>query len=176
MARVERVFSHLALAVTDLERLASFYVEALGFRRGERYSAAGRRLAGLMDCEPDGFEGIFLGLNEFRLELLQYRTQPRPGPRPRNASEPGYAHTSFVVSDFEGTIEAIERGGGRVLHRMSNSYIGPGSTALAFCADPDGNRVELVWHPSKGESDAHIGFLGMTGIGWPAHAQLSADL
>ncbi|WP_216892641.1 VOC family protein [Nocardia alni] len=170
---VEHVFSHLALVVTDVEKVATFYVEGLGFRRGERYSAAGRRVSGLMDIEPDGFEGVFLGRGDFRLELLGYRTPVDAGERPRIASKPGYAHTSFVVDDFERAIEAIERAGGRLLHRLHNQYVGPGETAIAFCADPDGNRVELIWHPSQGEADAHIGFLGIAGIGWPARNQIA---
>lgn len=168
MVNAQHAFSHLALAVTDLEKVADFYVNALGFERGVPYSAAGRRVAVLMDAEPDGFEGIFLALGEFRLELLEYKTKADSGQRPRIASKPGLAHTSFVVDDFEGAILAIERSGGQILHQLRNTYVGPGEAAIAFCTDPDGNRVELVSHSTPEEAEAHAGFLGMSEIGWPA--------
>ena len=171
MSKGPRAFSHLALVVTDLEKLARFYVDALGFERGQPWAAAGRRVAGLMDAEPDGFDGVYLALRDFRLELLSYKSQLAPGERPRRASKPGFAHISLVVDDFEGTIAAVEAAGGR-LHRQLKHTFGAGETAIAFVLDPDGNRVELMWHPSGEEVAAHAEFLGLTEIGWPARVQV----
>jgi hypothetical protein len=39
---------------------------------------------------------------------------------------------------------------------------------IAFCLDPEGNRIELVSHPSLEEAAAHAGFLGLGELGWPA--------
>ena len=174
MSKEPRAFSHLALVVTDMEKLARFYVDALGFGRGQPWGAAGRRVAGLMDAEPDGFDGVYLALGDFRLELLAYKTRPALGERPRRASEPGFAHISLVVDDFEGTIAAVEAAGGRLHRQLRHHYVGPRETAIAFALDPDGNRVELIWHPSGEEAAAHAGFLGLSGIGWPAREQVEA--
>lgn len=175
MSVTERAFSHLALVVTDLEKLAGFYVHALGFERGAPWAAAGRRVADLMDVEPDGFDGLYLALGDFRLELLVYRTQAAPDERPRSAPRPGFAHISFVVDDFETAIAAAEAAGGRLHRRMEHSYVSHGQTAIAIILDPDGNRVELISHPSEEEAAAHAGFLGLTGIGWPARDQVEAS-
>ncbi|GGM64632.1 VOC family protein [Dactylosporangium sucinum] len=176
MPKAARAFSHIALAVTEVEKLARFYVDALGFERGAPYAAAGRRVATLMDAEPDGFDGVFLRLGDVLLELLAYKTQPEPGERPRRASEPGFAHISFVVEDFDGTIAAVERAGGQLHRRLDHRYVGPGESAIAFCLDPDGNRFELVWHPSPEETEAHAGFLGLADLGWPACYQVEVGL
>src|ERR1700741_1058702 len=72
MSGVARAFSHLALVVTDVQKVTAFYVDAFGFERGAPWSSSGRRVAGLMDVEPDGFDGVYLALGDFRLELLSY--------------------------------------------------------------------------------------------------------
>ncbi|MFJ6569334.1 VOC family protein [Streptomyces sp. NPDC091292] len=177
MPGAARVFSHLALVVTDMDTMADFYVDAFGFVRGTPWQAAGRRLAGLMDVEPDGLDSVFLALGDFRLELLAYRSPHPPGERPRPASKPGFAHISLVVDDFAGTLAAVEAAGGRPYRRMGHTYVGPGDvgpgeTAIAFVLDPDGNRVEIIWHPSAQEAAAHTAFLGLTHLGWPARDQV----
>jgi catechol 2,3-dioxygenase-like lactoylglutathione lyase family enzyme len=176
MSEAQRVFSHLALVVTDVEKLAGFYVHTFGFERGTPWSAAGRRFAGLMDAEPDGVDGVYLALGDFRLELLAYRTPIASADRPRPAARPGFAHISFVVDDFDATIAAVTSAGGTVHRTMEHTYAGPGQTAIAFVLDPDGNRVELIWHPSPNEATTHAGFLGLTEIGWPARRQVEAEM
>ncbi|MFB7495884.1 hypothetical protein ACFC09_14470 [Streptomyces sp. NPDC056161] len=56
--------------------------------------------------------------------------------------------------------------------RQTAGDVGPGETAIAFVLDPDGNRVELIWHPSAQEAAAHAAFLGLTDLGWPARDQV----
>jgi catechol 2,3-dioxygenase-like lactoylglutathione lyase family enzyme len=172
MPGTARAFSHLALVVTDLEKVAAFYVDTFGFERGASWFSSGRRVAGLMDVEPDGFDGTYLALGDFRLELLNYRTPVTSGERPRPSARPGFAHISFVVDDLEGTIAAAEASGGAPHRRLAHSFLGPEQTVIAFVLDPDGNRVELIGHPSHEEAVAHANFLGLAGIGWPARAQV----
>lgn len=173
----EPVFSHLALVVTDADKLADFYVHAFGFERGAPWPAAGRRFAGLMDAQPDGVDGVYLALGDFRLELLTYRTPIPPRERPRPAARPGFAHISFVVDDFAATIAAATAAGGTVHRTLEHTYAGPGQTLIAFVLDPDGNRVELVWRPSPNEAAAaRAGFLRLTEIGWPARRLVEAEM
>jgi catechol 2,3-dioxygenase-like lactoylglutathione lyase family enzyme len=174
MSKPVRVFSHLALSVTDMDKLARFYIDALGFQRAAPYSAAGRRVAALMDAEPDGFDGLFLRMDDFLLELLSYRTRPESGQRPRHAAAPGFAHISLVVEDIDDTIAAVERAGGRAHRRLEHRYVGPGVSSIVFCLDPDGNRFELISHDSYDEAVAHANFLGLGrgGVGWPALDQV----
>jgi catechol 2,3-dioxygenase-like lactoylglutathione lyase family enzyme len=121
-----------------------------------------------MDAEPDGVDSVYLALDDFRLELLAYRTPVASGERPRPAARPGFAHISFVVDDFAETIAAVTAAGGTLHRTLEHTYAGPGQTMIAFVLDLDGNRVELIWHPSPSEAAAHAGFLGLTKIGWPA--------
>lgn len=172
MTGAARAFSHLALVVTDLEKVAAFYVDTFGFERGASWFSSGRRVAGLMDVEPDGFDGTYLALGDFRLELLTYRTPAASGERPRPAARPGFAHISFVVDDLEGTIAAAEASGGALHRRLAHTFLGSEPTDLAFVLDPDGNRVELIRHPSREEAVAHADYLGLAGVGWPARAQV----
>jgi lactoylglutathione lyase len=159
-------FSHLALVVGDIDPMASFYVDAFGFQIGETYTSGGRRVAGLMECDPQGFTGVFLGRGSFLLELLQYvgGSAPHAGPRPAN--RPGFAHIGLVVEDIHAVLGKVETAGGRVRTRLDHRFAGPEETTIAMCLDPEGNRIELMAHPSPAESDAHATYLGLAGLGW----------
>ena len=42
---------------------------------------------------------------------------------------------------------------------------------IAFCLDPDGNRIELVEHRDEVGRTKHADFLGAGALGWPAPFQ-----
>jgi catechol 2,3-dioxygenase-like lactoylglutathione lyase family enzyme len=165
------IFSHLALCVADLARSRAFYCGALGFTAGEEYLSSGHRVAKLLECPASGFEGCFLRRGDTLLELLCY-AEGAPGEvTPRRPQEHGFAHVGFTVDDIDTVTAAIERHGGALRTRLDHSF---GSkpeqprTIIMFCTDPDGNRIELIAHPSSAERDAHTAFLGLHQIGWPA--------
>jgi predicted enzyme related to lactoylglutathione lyase len=160
-------FSHLALVVGDIESMASFYADALGFRRGEPYTSAGRRVAGLMECDPQGFTGVFLSGGGLLLELLQYIDGTAPQARPRPANKRGFAHISFVADDIDAVLARVEAAGGSLRTRLDHRFAGPEESIIEMCLDPEGNRIELVAHQSTAESDAHAAYLGLAGLGWP---------
>jgi catechol 2,3-dioxygenase-like lactoylglutathione lyase family enzyme len=163
-----RAFSHLALAVGDLDAMAAFYVQGLGFEPGVAYQAAGRRIAGFMDGDPAGFRAVFLRRGDFLLELIEYAKSTVPERRPRDPQEHGFAHIGFVVDDVSTTVADVERAGGTVRARMDHSFVGPAGTELVFVLDLEGNRIELVGHPNESETAAHADYLGLSELGWPA--------
>jgi len=161
------VFSHLALSVADLAQSRAFYCGALGFIASEEYRSSGRRVARLLECPASGFAGCFLRRGDTLLELLCYPEGAPGAVTPRRPQEHGFAHVSFA---------AVERHGGTLRTRLDHSFDGkpqdPG-TAIVFCTDPDGNRIELIAHPASAEREAHTAFLGLHEIGWPAADQRS---
>jgi catechol 2,3-dioxygenase-like lactoylglutathione lyase family enzyme len=163
----EIAFSHIALSVADLDKSSSFYALALGFVEGQAYSAAGRRIAGFMECQPDGFEGRFLRLGPVLLELLAYRTSVGADERPRLPYRVGIAHLSFLVQDMEAVRRNVVINGGSWHGYLENDF-GAGATArIGFCLDPDGNRIELQQHDTDEAVGPHAAFLGLDKLGWP---------
>jgi predicted enzyme related to lactoylglutathione lyase len=159
-------FSHLALVVEDIDSMTAFYADAFGFRRSEPYAAAGRRVAGLMECDPQGFRGVFLSGGGLLLELLRYADDPGPRARPRPANKPGFAHISLMVDDLNAVVAKVEMLGGSLRTRLDHRFVGPAESTIAMCLDPEGNRIELMVHPSTAESDAHAAYLGLADLGW----------
>jgi catechol 2,3-dioxygenase-like lactoylglutathione lyase family enzyme len=122
----------------------------------------------MMDSDPVGFAGVFLRSADVLVELLEYGSGRPPARVPRDPMEHGLAHISFVVDDVDAAIARIEAHGGAFRTRLEHTFDhGPGSV-LVFCTDPDGNRIELIQHADAAETTGHGGYLGLTGIGWPA--------
>jgi catechol 2,3-dioxygenase-like lactoylglutathione lyase family enzyme len=160
-------YSHLAICVADLDRGVEFYTKAFGFTAGPPYASAGRRVTALMECRAPRFGGAFLRLGDVFVELLAYDPSQPPARIPRRADEIGYAHISLLVDDIDAAVAAVEQQGGARRTRFEISF-DDGRTVIVFVTDPDGNRVELIWHSTDGESRGHAAYLGLTGLGWPA--------
>jgi glyoxylase I family protein len=164
---VEATYSHLALNVADLATSTAFYVDAFGFAPGRPYTAGGRRLASFMAVDPAGFDGVFLRCDGGTIELLAHRGASSPAETPRSATRPGVAHISFLVTSIDDAVRQVEAAGGFLLSRMDHVFAADQPTRIAFCVDPDGNRIELLEHPDADEARAHATFLGAAGLGWP---------
>jgi catechol 2,3-dioxygenase-like lactoylglutathione lyase family enzyme len=168
-------FSHLALSVSNLGRVQRFYEEAFGFASAGVYESKGRRAAGLMEASPDGFRGVFLRRGPVLIELLQYSDGAAGERVPRPAMEFGYAHISLVVGDIEAVAARVEAAGGQLRTRLEHHFSADGpDTTIVFCADPDGNRIELIGHPTAAEAEAHAAYLGLDRVGWPASTAVGA--
>ncbi len=160
-------YSHLAICVADLDRGVEFYTQVFGFTAGAPYKSAGRRVAALMESGAQSFGGTFLRLGDDLVELLAYSPVCLPDSAPRRADEVGYAHISLLVDDIDAAVTAVEQHGGTRRTRFEIAFA-DGSTVIVFVTDPDGNRVELIWHSTDAERRGHAAYLGLTGPGWPA--------
>jgi glyoxylase I family protein len=161
-------FSHVALSVSDLERARAFYCECFGFVAGDPYHGEGRRVSTLMAVANASFDGVFLKLDGLLLELLAYRSAPAPARGPlRVPDHLGLAHLSLLVDDLEAIGQRIEELGGAGLARMTHAFGGDEPVAIAFFLDPEGNRIELIEHPSDAAAATHAAFIGVRRLGWP---------
>jgi len=162
-------FSHLALSVEDLERQTAFYRDVLDFDVGDTYRSEGPRSSDLMEIEDACFDGVFMRRGGFYLELLAHGRQKGDGSRLRNPEQLGYAHTSFLVDDAAATVAAATEHGGTFLRSLELSFgRTEEKTQIFFLLDPEGNRIELISHPSEEEAGKHAEFLGAARVGWPA--------
>lgn len=122
---------HTMLRVGDLERSLSFYTEVLGMRLLRR-----------SDYPEGRFTLAFVGYGEESetavLELTHNwdTTSYEPGT--------GFGHVAIAVDDAAAACAAIRARGGQVVREA-----GPmkhGTTVIAFVADPDGYKIELIEH------------------------------
>jgi catechol-2,3-dioxygenase len=121
--------NHAVLYVRDAEASATFYEEALGFRR-----------------LPMGFPGgVFMqapgSSNDHDLGLFSIGANARPSPAGRGGSV-GLYHLAWEVD----TLEELERLSARL--RESGALSGAsdhGTTKALYAIDPDGIEFEVSW-------------------------------
>jgi catechol 2,3-dioxygenase-like lactoylglutathione lyase family enzyme len=104
--------------ITDLGRSRQFYSGILGLKEKPR---------------PDfDFPGAWYDLGDCELHLIGTKEV-----LPAAASRPARDfHVSFLIEDYEGTKQALEKAG--VAYREGSSGL-----AQIFVRDPDGNLIEL---------------------------------
>lgn len=166
---VGAAYSHLAIVVADLRRAAGFYERALGFvRADEPFRGSGPELARLMGVDEARIEGLFLSGTGVTIELLCDRQAEDQNPALAPLAA-GYRHLSFVVDDVDAAMEAVRVAGGSPFDdSLVRVDMGAGApVAMAFVADPDGNRIELIQHLDRESAVAHSRFLGCRSLGWP---------
>jgi predicted enzyme related to lactoylglutathione lyase len=117
---------HIALVVKDLERTASFYERALGFKRSElSESATARR--------------IFLSDGETNIALLQYKGATGSG-LDDPSSFSGLHHFGFQVDDLEKAQASIEAAGATFYFDLGN----PDEEGFERkFRDPEGNIFDI---------------------------------
>ena len=118
-------YSHLAIAVTDLDAARRFYIDLLGLSELPR---------------PDfgGVGGMWLRVGDLQLHFLETDTMPVPGP--------GFPHFALHVPTeaWETTIAALDEAGVTFLSRPSEREDFGRRVLAAFVTDPAGNVVELT--------------------------------
>ena len=117
------------LRVGDLERAVDFYTNVLGMRILRR-----------TDYPEGRFTNLFVGYGDEASSAVLELTHNWD----INAYDPGtgYGHVAVEVDDAYKACEEIRRRGGTVTREA-----GPmkhGTTVIAFVADPDGYKIELI--------------------------------
>ncbi|MBI3969741.1 MAG: VOC family protein [Chloroflexi bacterium] len=125
-------FGHVAFRVRDLEASIRWYEAAFGARTAFR----GRRESG---------ETQLVYLEIARGQFVELF------PEGKNAIEVppepiGYAHTCLLVDDLDGALEHLA---GLGVTPINPPRTGMAGQRLAFIADPDGNRIELMEIPPE---------------------------
>ena len=120
---------HTMLRVGDLERSIAFYTDVLGMRLLRRKDYPGGR-----------FTLAFLGYGEESDTTVLELTHNWDTSSYEIGT--GYGHIAIGVDDIVGVCDQMRAKGGLIVREpgpMKN-----GSTVIAFVADPDGYKVELI--------------------------------
>lgn len=139
-------FSHIGIAVSDVERSAAFYTGVLGFTVLYWMDFSDNEVAVTMEQEGS-FRSAMLVRDDVRVELLQWVDVPTTGGGRKPMTELGFTHLSFRVDDLDELTEAIRAHGGEVVER-TRQVLGdpadPAAARLIYLTDPDGTRIELM--------------------------------
>ncbi len=132
---------HVGITVTDLERSVAFYRDLMGMTEQSRSEAAGEWFDALTWNKGARIRVAFLGLEEFRLQLVQYLAAG--GTRLELGHHHiGNPHLSFHVTDLEERHARAQAMGVRRLTAIVR--IGATSLRSFYAHDPDGVPVELI--------------------------------
>jgi lactoylglutathione lyase len=125
-------FGHVAFRVADFERSIRWYEAAFGAREAFRSSHDdGSPQLVYVEVAPGQF-----------VELFPNGKNPIQAP-----PEPiGYAHTCFLVDDLDAALAHLDAMG---VTPANPPRTGRAGQKLAFVADPDGNRIELMEIPPE---------------------------
>jgi lactoylglutathione lyase len=140
-------FSHIGIAVSDLDASVRFYTEVFGFAQLYQLDFAHNEVAATMEQEGV-FRSAMLVRDDIRIELLQWVDVPTSGGGGRKPmTELGFTHLSFRVEDVDGLSEAVRAAGGAVIEEtlsVLGDVTDPAATRLLYLTDPDGTRIELM--------------------------------
>lgn len=124
---------HTMLRVGDLQKSLNFYTQVLGMRLLRR-----------QDFPEGKFTLAFVGYGgESESAVIELTYNWDVGGYDLGT---GFGHIALEVNDIYAAVERIREAGGEVVREP-----GPmkhGTTVIAFVADPDGYRIELIEHES----------------------------
>ena len=140
------VNDHTAIRVTDIEKSTLFYIEAFGAEILTNPFIIEGAFAEEMLEGPLGVRFKLRQLSFARgvIELFQF-LEPAFSASPTHATMSAIMHMGFQVDDVEASALRVERAGGRLLHSVTSW----GNSKLVFCADPDGNVIEIADAPIR---------------------------
>lgn len=120
---------HTMLRTGDLDKSIAFYTEVLGMKllRRNDYPAGKFTLAFVGYGEESGHTVLELTYN-WGVSSYEIGT--------------AYGHIAIEVDDVYAACEAIRAKGGQVLREAGP--MNAGTTIIAFVADPDGYKIELI--------------------------------
>ena len=132
------VVNHVGLVVADRERSRRFYEGLLGFQFWWEIDAPDDRTAPLLQLpEPVGLHAMYLLLDGFVLELIDYSRRPVHAGEQRVMDQIGLTHISLSVPDLPGVLARVAEFGGSVVEATV-------SEGAAMIRDPDGQLLELL--------------------------------
>lgn len=159
MACMIQGFSHIGIAVSDLDRSRRFYCDVLGFAELYQLDFVNNEVAAMMEQEG-AFKSAMLVRGDVRIELLQWVDVATSGGGKKPMTELGFTHLSFRVEDITELSDAVIAAGGRVLENTL-TVMGADENAAAprlmYLTDPDGTRIELMQNvPDLGRSASDL--------------------
>jgi len=132
------------LCVIDLERMLTFYSEALSCSE-ERRADIPAALSAPLGMAADGYLCVWLVTPQGeRIKLMRPNTPPGQTDTPEYlTARTGLSYLTFYCSDLADTLAQAENLGATL--RSDRALIGPDHPVqLCFFTDPEGNVIELV--------------------------------
>lgn len=136
----------VGIVVSDVEKSAAFYKNALGFTEvpGFDVSAEMGDGSGLTDDQPFHVRVFVLGdgPTATKIKLMQFPNAP--GKKVDNQfihSSLGFSYLTIWVSDTTTSVERAQKAG---THVIKKPYHLGGNNYLTLVKDPDGNIIEFV--------------------------------
>jgi catechol 2,3-dioxygenase-like lactoylglutathione lyase family enzyme len=114
---------HVSLTVTSLEKAKHFYGEVLGLEEIQRPNF--------------DFPGAWYGIEEQQLHLIVLPSSQTIRPNKSLTSREG--HFALRVANYHETLNWLKKNHVEVLEKPDSTS----GFAQIFCADPDGNLIEL---------------------------------
>lgn len=137
----------LGVVVSDVEKAAKFYTQALGFTKVSEFDVSDQMAGatGLTDYKPFKVQVFALG-KEPSATNLKIMEIPGDGSKPVDnqyiGSSLGFRYLTVSVSDLTKAMERLKRNG---VAPVKEPYrLGTGNSYLILVKDPDGNIIELI--------------------------------
>jgi len=145
-ADFSRTTIDLGVVVSDVEKSAKFYTEAIGFRETGGFDVSAQMAGdtGLTDNHPFKVRVFALG-NEPTATILKIMTIPGANSKKVDSqyigSSLGFRYLTINVADLTKTMERLKQHG---VAPVKEPYRLSGNSYLILVKDPDGNIVELI--------------------------------
>jgi catechol 2,3-dioxygenase-like lactoylglutathione lyase family enzyme len=150
---VRGTFHHAAVVVSSLADSVDFYQRCFGGEVEYVEGVGGAEMAALHGLPSANFDLAFLDYGNARIELFQFHEPEAPEAESVPAHQIGAAHFAFEVDDVEESYAALVAAGVEFSRPPLAPTEGPAAGFhLAFCFDPDGNRIEII-APPKDEAE-----------------------
>ena len=141
-----RGIHHVAISTPDIDRLAAFYTDVMGFEVVMTTQWRDREIVDRMvGLTGSAARQVMLKAGNAYLELFQYESpEPRPADPARNPAWHGYTHFCIDVVDIDAEYERLSRNG-MTFHAPPPTIdeLGHARLRAIYARDPDGNIVEL---------------------------------
>ena len=142
-----RTTINLGIVVSDVEKAAQFYKNALGFTEVPGFDVS-KELAGdsgLADYHAFSVRVLTLGNEKSATKIKIMEFPETPGKKVDNQfihSSLGFSYLTISVSDTTATVKRAKRAGVRPVKEPYQ--LGGGNSYLTLIKDPDGNIIELI--------------------------------
>ncbi len=142
----------VGIVVTNVEKSAAFYKNALGFTEvpGFEVSAEMGGGSGLTDNQPFKVRVFVLGDEPTATKIKLMQFPKAPGKKVDHSfihSSLGYSYLTIFVSDTAASVERAKKAGAVI---VKEPYQLGGNNYLTLVKDPDGNIIEFVG-PTKSD-------------------------
>jgi glyoxylase I family protein len=143
---ISRLFDHMAVTVSDIDRSLVFYRDLLGLREMERHLLKGENIEILMGKKGVVLQVVRLAGQEDDNVLIDLQQYVSPKGKVSGAKLGDTAHTHFGlrVKDLDSAYKRLSAKGVKFVSKPVVFKLDFGTVKVVFVQDPDGAIVELT--------------------------------